>query len=158
VLVVLSLLGAIAVGVGWVLQHRVIDPDVGRDPGQRLMGLLHRPMWWSGIASMSVGQTLTGVALQFGAITLVAPLAATNLLWAFLIRAGLMRRWPRRRDLVGAAGFAIAVTVFVIIGGPKVSRTNQPAGLLISGVVISGIAVLAAALVILGVRRSVVVA
>jgi len=31
VLVVLSLLGAIAAGVGWELQHRVIDPDVGRN-------------------------------------------------------------------------------------------------------------------------------
>ena len=115
-------------------------------------------MWWSGIAGMTVGQTLTGVALQYGAITLVAPLASTNLLWAFLIRAGLTRHWPPRRDLLGAAGFAIAVTVFVIIGGPKVSRSDQPAGLLISGVVIAGIAVLATGLVIVGARPSAVVA
>ena len=158
VLVALSLLGAIAVGAGWVLQHRVIDPGAGGDPGRRLRALLRRPLWWSGIASMSVGQTLTGIALQNGAITLVAPLAATNLLWAFLIRAVLIRHRPARRDLVGAAGFAIAVTVFVIVGGPKVSRTDQPAGLLISGAVSAGVAVLAAGLVILGARRGAVVA
>src|SRR5262249_16267746 len=89
-LVVLSLLGAIAVGAGWVVEERVIDADMGGDPGQRLMALLHRPMWWSGIASMSVGQTLIGFALQKGAITLVAPLASTSLLWAFLIRGVLI--------------------------------------------------------------------
>jgi drug/metabolite transporter (DMT)-like permease len=157
-LVTLSLLGAIAIGAGWVLQHRVIDPDVGGDPDRRLIALLHRPMWWSGIASMSVGQTLTGIALQKGAITLVAPLASTNLLWAFLIRAVLIRHRPPRRDLVGAAGFAIAVSVFVIVGGPKVSRSNQPAGLLISAAVTAGVAALATGLVILGVRRSAMVA
>jgi drug/metabolite transporter (DMT)-like permease len=155
-LLILSLLGAIAVGAGWVLQHRVIDPDIGGDPSQRLMALLHRPMWWSGIASMSVGQTLIGFALQKGAITLVAPLASTSLLWAFLIRGVLIRHRPARRDLVGAAGFAIAVTVFVIIGGPKVSRSNQPAGLLISAAVMAGVAALATSLVILGARRSAV--
>lgn len=151
-LVVLSLLGAIAVGAGWVLQHRVIDPDTGGDPGQGLMALLHRPMWWSGIACMSVGQTVIGIALQKGAITLVAPLASTNLLWAFLIRAVLIRHRPPPRDLVGATGFAVAVTVFVIVGGPKVSLSNQPAGLLISAVVTAGVAALATGLVILGAR------
>lgn len=157
-LVALSLLGAIAVGAGWVLQHRVIDPGAGGDPARRLRALLHRPVWWSGIASMSVGQTLTGIALQRGAITLVAPLAATNLLWAFLIRAVLIRHRPPRRDLIGAAGFAIAVTVFVIVGGPKVSLSNQPAGLLISGAVTAGVTVLAAGLVVLGARHRAVVA
>jgi drug/metabolite transporter (DMT)-like permease len=158
VLVAWSLLGAIAVGAGWVLQHRVIDPGAGGDPDRRLRALLHRPLWWAGIASMSVGQTLTGIALQKGAITLVAPLASTNLLWVFLIRAVLIRHRPARRDLIGAAGFAIAVTVFVIIGGPKVSRSNQPAGLLISGAVTAGVAALAAGLVVLGARRTAVVA
>jgi drug/metabolite transporter (DMT)-like permease len=157
-LVAFSLLGAIAVGAGWVLQHRVIDPGIGGDPRQGLMALVHRPMWWWGIASMSVGQTLIGFALQKGAITLVAPLAATNLLWAFLIRAVLIRHRPPRRDLLAAAGFAIAVTVFVIIGGPKVSRSNQPAGLLISTAVTAGVAALATGLVILGIRRSAMVA
>jgi uncharacterized membrane protein len=157
-LVALSLVGAIAIGAGWVLQHRVIDPDAGGDPDQRLMDLLHRPVWWLGIAGISVGQTLTGLALQNGAITLVAPLASTNLLWAFLIRAVLIRHRPARRDLVGAAGFAVAVTVFVIVGGPKVSRANQPAGLLISATVTAGVAALATCLVIFGVRRSAMVA
>jgi hypothetical protein len=158
VLVALSLLGAVAVGAGWVLQHRVIDPDAGGDPDQRLMSLLRRPVWWSGIAVMSVGQTVTGIALQTGAITLVAPLAATNLLWAFVIRAVLIRHRPALRDLVGAAGFALAVTVFVIVGGPKVTRSDQPAGLLISGAVTLGVAALATGLVVFGVRRGVVIA
>lgn len=154
--VALSLLGAIAVGAGWVLQHRVIDPGTGGDPEQGLLALLHRPMWWSGIASMSVGQTLIGIALQRGAITLVAPLASTNLLCAFLIRAVLIRHRPPRRDVLGAVGFAVAVSVFVIVGGAKVSRANQPAGLWISAAVTAGVAALAIGLVILGAWRGAV--
>jgi drug/metabolite transporter (DMT)-like permease len=158
VLVVLSLLAAIGIGAGWVLQHRVIDPDLGADPDQGLAALMHKPLWWAGIAGMSIGQSLAGVALQWGPITLVAPVVASNLLWAFLLRSVLIRHRPPWRDIAGAVGFAAAVTVFVLVGGPKVSRHSQLADLLISSAVTIGVAVLAGGLVIAGMRGSVAVA
>jgi Magnesium transporter NIPA len=157
VLVVMSVLGAIGIGAGWVLQHRVIDPDAGEDPGQRLFALMRRPLWWGGIASMSVGQSLAGIALQWGPITLVAPIVASNLLWAFLLRSALIRHIPPIRDFTGALGFAVAVSLFVLIGGTKVTRPNQPASFLISVGVTVGVAVIAGGLVLGGVKRSIAV-
>lgn len=157
-LVVLSLLAAIGIGAGWVLQHRVIDPDTGADPNQGLMALIRKPVWWAGIAAMSVGQSLAGIALQWGPITLVAPIVASNLLWAFLVRSVLIRHRPPWRDIAGAAGFAVAVSVFVLIGGPKVSHNKQLANLLISSAVTIGVAVVAGALVVAGIKGSMAVA
>jgi drug/metabolite transporter (DMT)-like permease len=157
VLVMMSVLGAIGIGAGWVLQHRVIDPDAGEDPKQRLFALMRRPMWWGGIASMSIGQSLAGIALQWGPITLVAPIVASNLLWAFLLRSALIRRIPPLRDFTGALGFAVAVSLFVLIGGTKVTRPNQPADFLISVAVTVGVAVIAGGLVLAGLKRSIAV-
>lgn len=157
-LVALSLFGAIGIGAGWVLQHRVIDPDAGADPNRGIMSLIREPVWWAGIASMSIGQSLAGIALQWGPITLVAPLVASNLLWAFLVRSALIRHRPPWRDIAGAVGFAVAVTVFVLIGGPKVSHNKQLANFLISSVVTIGVAVVAVALVVAGVKGTVAVA
>jgi drug/metabolite transporter (DMT)-like permease len=154
----MSLLGAVGIGAGWVLQHRVIDPDTGENPDQRLNALMRRPLWWAGIASMCVGQSLAGVALQWGPITLVAPIVASNLLWAFLLRSALIRHIPPIRDFVGAIGFAVAVIIFVLVGGTKVTRPNQPASFLISMTVAVGVTVVAGALVIAGIRRTIAVA
>ena len=52
----------------------------------------------------------------------------------------------------------IAVTVFVVVGGPKVSHVNQPAQLLVAAAVSVGIAAMAGGLVIIGAWRHVVLA
>ncbi len=160
--VAFCLLAAVAVGIGWVLQHRVVDPaDYGDrvEPGWHQPGLtqlMRRPLWWSGIAALSAGQTLSGVALQTGPITLVAPLLATNLLFAFLARAVLIHHRPPRRDLLGATGFTVAVAAFVVIGGPHVvARGTRLAGPAVNGAVAAGVAVLAIALLAAGVGRGV---
>lgn len=153
----MSLIGAIGIGAGWVLQHRVIDPDAGEDPHQGLTVLMRRRLWWAGIASMSVGQSLAGIALQWGPITLVAPIVASNLLWAFLLRSALIRQIPPIRDFTGALGFAAAVSLFVLIGGTKVTRPNQPASFLISVAVTVGVAVIAGGLVLAGLKRTIAV-
>lgn len=157
-LVVLSLLAAIGIGAGWVLQHRVIDPDAGADPNRGLMDLIREPLWWAGIASMSIGQSLAGIALQWGPITLVAPIVSSNLLWAFLLRSMLIRHRPPWQDIAGAGGFAVAVTVFVLVGGPKVSRSSQLANLLISSAVTIGVAIVAGVLVVAGIKGSIAIA
>lgn len=148
---ILSVLGAMAIGVGWVLQHRAGQSDT------RLRALLHRPLWWGGIAAMSLGQTATGVALQRGPITLVAPVLSTNLLCAFLLQSVLCRQRPPRRDLLGASGFLASVLAFMVIGGPHVTRGQQPADLAASVAGTTAVAAAALLLLIAGLRRGVAV-
>jgi len=149
---VLSVFGALALGVGWILQHWVVD---GTD--RRFLELLRTPLWWGGIAAMSVGQTFSGIALQKGPITLVAPLLSTDLLVAFLLRAALVRHRPPRADVIGALGVAAAVIAFVLIGGPHVTRGHEPAGLwasVLGTVIVAGLAL---ALLAAGFARGVAV-
>ncbi|HEY3737813.1 MAG TPA: DMT family transporter [Jatrophihabitans sp.] len=158
--VVLSVVGALAIGAGWILQHRATDElsarrESARRPG--LMTLIREPVWWAGIAAMSIGQTASGVALQRGALTLVAPLLSTNLLCAFLLQSAITRHWPPRRDLLGAAGVAVAVIAFVLIGGPHVTRGQQPTGLVTSVTGTAVVAAVALVLLLAGIRRGVAV-
>ena len=144
----LSVLGALALGVGWILQHWVVD---GVDRG--FAELLRTPLWWAGIAAMSAGQTFSGIALQNGPITLVAPLLSTDLLVAFLLRAALVRHRPPRSDIVGALGVAAAVIGFVLIGGPHVTPGHEPVGLWASTLGTVIVAGLALVLVTAGIKR-----
>lgn len=66
----LSLLGSSAIGSGWILQHRAAVVLGAEMP---LLRLIRSRLWWTGIAVLTVGRTLTGTALQSGPITLVAP-------------------------------------------------------------------------------------
>lgn len=150
-LVVLSLVGAIGIGLGWVLQHRAVDPAVTGSKDQSLFALMRRRVWWGGIAAMAVGQTCTGIALQFGPLPVVAPIAATNLLWAFAVRAFLLRHRPPAWDVVAALLFAAAVGGFVFVGGGHVTQGHHPAGLVVSVVVTGGVAVMAGVLLLAGV-------
>ena len=151
----LSVVGAAAIGAGWILQHRPVDPEEGGSPDRRLTDLMREPWWWAGIAAMSAGQTLTGFALQHGAITLVAPLLSTNLLCAFLVRAAMIRHRPLAREVVGGLGMIAAVTAFVLIGGPHVSPGQHPAGLADSVVGTAAVGAIAVALLAAGARRRV---
>lgn len=160
--VLLSVVGAVSIGAGWILQWRVVD-SLYRERGDQPTGLsglltvIRKPIWWAGIAAMTIGQTATGVALQRGTLTLVAPLLSTNLLCAFLLQSAALRHRPPKRDVLGACGFAISVIGFVLIGGPHVTHGGRPSGLVAS--IIGTMAVAAAAFLLLaaGLRRGVAV-
>lgn len=146
----LSLVGAAAIGLGWILQHRAMVVHGGYAP---LLQLIRTRLWWFGIAALTVGQTLTGTALQFGPITLVAPLLSVDLLCAYLARAALLRHRPLRREIVGAIAFAASLTAFVVAAAPR-NTADVTAGQLIPAVWATvGVVVLAGAVVAYGTWR-----
>ena len=146
----LSLGGAAFVGIGWILQYRATVLLGGDAPLPRL---LRSRLWWYGIATLTVGQTLTGTALQFGPITLVAPLLSVDLLAAYLARAVVLRHRPPRREVVGAVTFAASVAGFVVAAAPRNTRDLTAADVLPGVAAAIGVAVLAAAVVYYGAWR-----
>lgn len=74
-----SVLAAVVLGLGWVLQQQVAaSPDTGN--GLPLGRLIRTPLWWAGIAALTAGQSLGGWALQLGPISAAAPLFSANLI------------------------------------------------------------------------------
>lgn len=123
-----GVLGALLLGVGYVLQQRVaatapLDEVL---KFQLLFDLVRRPLWWAGIAAMVAGQLLSGLALQLASVALVEPLLSTNLIFALALAALLARSRPTVRELGGASLISGALGVFLAFGNPK-SGSDQVA-------------------------------
>lgn len=116
-----GVLGALLLGVGYVLQQRVAATAPLADllKIELLFDLMRRPLWWSGIGCMIVGQLLSGLALQLASVALVEPLLSTNLLFALALAAWLARSRPTWRELGGAALISGALGVFLALGNPR---------------------------------------
>jgi hypothetical protein len=119
-----------------------------------LLDLIRNRTWWLGIAAMTIGQTVAGLALQFGPVTVVAPLLSANLLFAFVIQAAVNRRRARAPEVLGAALLCLAVTTFLAIANPHTSNRLAPWPTITASCSVLTGAV--AALVILGRRRTLV--
>jgi hypothetical protein len=93
---VVALCAAAALGLGWVLQQRIAaQVELSEMLSFRMLrDLMRNRVWWVGIAAMAIGQTLAGLALQLGPVTVVAPLLSANLLFAFVIEAVANHRRP----------------------------------------------------------------
>lgn len=153
VVYLLSLIGTAVLGVGWVLQHRVVITFDDSSTRPLLARLLHSRLWWAGIAALSVGQTLTGTALQWGPITLVAPLLSLTLLCAFITRALLLKHRPRRTEIVGALGVAASVSAFMLSSSPANTQRLDPRIVLPGILAVVAISVVTAALLVPGTRQ-----
>ena len=68
--------------------------------------LARRPIWLAGIASMILGFIFQLTALHFGALALVQPILALELLFVFGYMAILSSRTVRRRDWLAAAAMS----------------------------------------------------
>jgi drug/metabolite transporter (DMT)-like permease len=122
-----GVLGALLLGVGYVLQQRVAAtaPLSELLKFELLFDLMHRPLWWAGIGCMVAGQLLSGLALQFASVALVEPLLSTNLLFALAVAALLARSRPTLREIGGAALLSGALGVFIAVGNPKGGRGRE---------------------------------
>ena len=109
--------------------------------------LARRPIWLAGIASMILGFVFQLTALHFGALALVQPILALELLFVFGYMAVLSSRTVRRRDWLAAAAMSTGLGLFLFAASPSGGRQHAPAalwvlaGLVTLGVVLAGLAV-----------------
>ena len=125
---VLAAIGAAcSFGIGVALQHRQVQQERGRSPLRLLAQLARRRVWLAGIALAVAAYGLQAVALAFGPLALVAPIVATDLLFALPVAAIWERRAMRPRDWAGCALVGGSVAVFVICSPPSAGRSDAPA-------------------------------
>jgi hypothetical protein len=151
--VVYGLSGAAALflGVGWVVQQRVAvgSTSHGLVSWTLIVELIKNWRWWAGIAAMTVGQSLSAWALQFGPVSAVEPVLVGFLLVAFVLSARIADQRPRWQEMVGPLVLAATLTVFLVVSHPDINhhaRATWQAATIASGVV----GVVAAVVVIAG--------
>ena len=109
--------------------------------------LARRPVWLAGIASMILGFVFQVTALHYGALALVQPILALELLFVFGYMAFLGSRTVRRRDWLAATAMSAGLGLFLFAASPSGGRQHAPpslwllAGLITLAVVLGGLAV-----------------
>jgi drug/metabolite transporter (DMT)-like permease len=109
--------------------------------------LARRPIWLAGIASMILGFVFQVTALHYGALALVQPILALELLFVFGYMAFLGSRTVRRRDWLAAAAMSAGLGLFLFAASPSGGRQHAPpslwllAGLITLAVVLCGLGV-----------------
>ena len=101
--------------------------------------LARRPIWLLGIASMILGFVFQVTALHYGALALVQPILALELLFVFGYMAFLGSRRVRGRDWLAAAAMSAGLALFLFAASPSGGRQHAPASLW----VLAGLATLA---------------
>jgi drug/metabolite transporter (DMT)-like permease len=81
--------------------------------------LIHRPVWFLGIASMILGFVFQVAALRIGSLSLVQPLIATELVIVFGVIALHDRHRVRGRDWLSALGMVLGLGAFLLIARPS---------------------------------------
>jgi hypothetical protein len=117
-----------------------------------VLRLARRPVWLLGLVSMILGFAFQLSALQYGALALVQPILALELLFVFgyLAIAGSGQVKVRRRDWLAAAAMSAGIGLFLRLASPSGGRLHAPGSLwLLGGLVTSGV-VLAALAVAFG--------
>jgi hypothetical protein len=112
-----------------------------------LLRLARRPIWVLGIASMILGFVLQVSALHYGALALVQPILAVELIFVFGYMAVIGFRGVRRRDWMAVVAICTGLGLFLLAASPSGGRLHAPgllwwlAGLVSLGVVIAALAV-----------------
>jgi hypothetical protein len=114
-----------------------------------LFRLARHPVWLLGVASMILGFVFQLTALRYGALALVQPILALELLFVFgyLAVIGSGRVKVRRRDWLAATAMSAGIGLFLFLASPSGGRLHAPgsswmlAGLVTFGVVVAAIAV-----------------
>ncbi len=125
--VVAALAAAAMFGTASVLQH---DEASAEDPGGGFLRLssigrlVHRRRWRRAVALAAASFGMQALALSFGPLVLVQPLAATDLLFAMLLLAWRQRRRPSG----GHAAHGTSRRPGHLAGNPGTGPAGDPAG------------------------------
>jgi drug/metabolite transporter (DMT)-like permease len=126
--VLAALAAAGAFGVAAALQHRQARETGGGEAlrFRLLTDLARRPMWLGGMALQTAAYGLQALALAFGPLTLVAPIVATDLLFAVPLARWWSRRPMHARDFAGCGLVAGGMGVFLSVSPLASGRSDAP--------------------------------
>lgn len=97
-------------------------PSSGFDPR-----LAVRPVWLAGVGAMIAGFGFQLAALHFGALALVQPILAVELLFVFGYMAVLHSRQLARRDWLAVVAMSAGLGLFLFAASPSGGgRTRRP--------------------------------
>ena len=124
-MLVLSVIAALAAGctfaVGSVLQQRAAreQPEELSLSWRLLVGLARRRLWLLGIGSDAVSFALQALALAFGPLALVQPLAVTGLLLSIPLAVRWRGRQLHAREWLATVGVAAGLAAFLVAAAPS---------------------------------------
>jgi drug/metabolite transporter (DMT)-like permease len=116
-----ALIGALLIGAGLARQHavaRTVDPHAAMDP--RLLWRLARQRSWlvgAGVANLGFLCIATGIST--GRLSVVEPVAATQVLFALLFSARASGRRLHRPEFVAAVCALLGLAGFLVVAAPK---------------------------------------
>ena len=121
----LTLLAALLVGTGFVLQQNVAqrEPDARFLSLRLILDLFHKPRWLLGIGCMVAGQVLAAWSIGNLPLAFVEPLLTTNLVFALLVAVPIAKARLRFWEITGAVVLCTGVALL------SVSRSAKPIGL-----------------------------
>lgn len=128
VAVTAALLAAVAFAVAAVLQQSAAAsvPQTRSLHPSLFLSLVRRPVWLAGAVLDVASYLIQGVALAFGPLVLVMPLASTDLLFALPLLAWRRGRRLTRAETAGAACTAGGMAAF-LVALPSVAGASAPA-------------------------------
>ncbi|MFG6193421.1 DMT family transporter [Nonomuraea sp. JJY05] len=153
-IIIISLGAACLLGIGFVAQQHAAyrEPLEEMLHPRLLLDLMRMPLWLAGIGLMVCGQILGAVALRDADVARVEPLLAMSLLFA-LTAAHVVYQEPFGRMLqLGAVLVSGGVALFLFAGQPQGGRLPDPVSP--RWLAALPVVVVAAALVLFGLRRS----
>ena len=118
--VVLALAAAVLLGSGVALQQheaRRIAPEESLRPGL-LLGLLSRPRWLTGLVADIGGWGMQAWALAAGALIVVQPLIAINLVFALALASALSGQPLQRSEWMAVVATLVGLTLFLTLARP----------------------------------------
>ena len=124
--VIAALAAAFCFALGSLLQQGVARQTGDAPLRFRLLwDLVRQPRWVAGVALSTFSFGLQALALAFGPLTLVQPIAATDVLFALPMIARRQRRRLGRRAIVGALLVTVGIVVFLAVS-PPVAGFSSP--------------------------------
>lgn len=135
-------------------QASLVQQTVARESGadevlrlRLLLDLARRPLWLAGIGLDALSFFILAVALGFGPLALVQPLASLDVLFVLPLIARRQHRRLTLGDGIGAAAVAAGIAVFLVIatpsGGTGVPGLTAWAPVFVGAALLSGLAALA---------------
>jgi hypothetical protein len=124
--VIAALAAAFCFALGSLMQQGVARQSGDEALRFRLLwDLVRQPRWVAGVALSTFSFGLQALALAFGPLTLVQPIAATDVLFALPLIARRQRRRLGRRAIVGVLLVAVGIVVFLAVS-PPVAGFSSP--------------------------------